>query len=121
MTIDYDKIARNLIKKDAGEQKLLQQRIKCADDEIKKLLARFLEIDPRLQKVVLFGSLAKGSVKSLKFDIDLAVQCTNDKFYSLVATALDSDFKVDVLDLDAMDNEFRTLILKDGIVLYEKY
>jgi predicted nucleotidyltransferase len=118
--IDYNDIALNLIKKDAREQKRLQQRIRYAHEEIKNLLAHFLEIDPDLQKVILFGSLAKGAVKSLRFDIDLAIRCTDDKFFSLVATALDSDFKVDIVDLNAVDNVFRAFILKDGIILYEK-
>ncbi len=117
---NYDEIARNLIKKDARAQKRLQQRIDDAQEEIKNLLAHFLEIDPDLQQVILFGSLAKGTVTSPGFDIDLAIRCTGDKYFSLVGAALDSDFKVDLLDLDAVDDVFRTFILKDGIVLYEK-
>ena len=118
--MNYDDIALNLLKRDLREQQRIERRIEAAQAEIDKLLARFLEIDPALQKVILFGSLAKQAVKSVNFDIDLAVQCSEDKFLLLVATALDSDFTVDVVDLVSVSQTFRHFILKDGVVLYEK-
>ena len=118
--MNYDDIAFNLLKRDLREQQRIERRIEAAQAEIDKLLARFLEIDPALQKVILFGSLAKQTVKSVNFDIDLAVQCSEDKFLLLVATALDSDFAVDVVDLVSVNQTFRHFILKDGVVLYEK-
>ncbi|MBI1876992.1 MAG: nucleotidyltransferase domain-containing protein [Chloroflexi bacterium] len=117
---NYDKIARNLLKRDQREQQQIERRIEAARIEIDNLLAQFLEIDPALQKVILFGSLAKQIVKSPDFDIDLAVQCSPDRFLLLVAAALNSNFKVDVVDLASVSQAFRHLILTDGVVLYEK-
>jgi predicted nucleotidyltransferase len=117
---NYDDIARNLLKRDQRTQRQIERRIEAARTEIDKLLAQFLEIDPALQKVILFGSLAKQTIRSADFDIDLAVQCSPDKFLLLVGAALDSDFKVDVVDLASVSQTFRQFISKDGIVLYEK-
>ena len=88
--MNYDDIARNLIKREAREHKRIERRSKSAQEELKKLLAGFLEIDPGLRKVILFGSLAREAVKSVNFDIDLAVQCSGDKFLRLIASTLDS-------------------------------
>ncbi len=117
---NYDNIARNLLKRDQAEQREIERRIETARTEIDKLLAQFLEIDPALQKVILFGSLARQTVRSADFDIDLAVQGSPDKFLLLVGTVLDSDFKVDVVDLTSVSQNFRHFILTDGVVLYEK-
>jgi predicted nucleotidyltransferase len=118
---NYSDIAQNLLKRDQRAQRQIERRIKSAQIEIDRLLAQFLEIDPALQKVVLFGSLAKQAVRSANFDIDLAVQGSPDKFLLLVAAALDSDFTVDVVDLTSANQTFRQFILKDGVVLYEKH
>jgi predicted nucleotidyltransferase len=118
--MNYGKIALNLLKRDRREQRKIERRVEAAQVEIDRLLAQFLEIDPGLQKVILFGSLAKHTVKSANFDIDLAVQGSPDKFLLLVAATLDSDFKVDVVDLASINPTFRQFISKDGVVLYEK-
>lgn len=117
--MNYDDIALNLLKRDRRAQKQIERRIEAAWTEINKLINQFLEIDPALQKIMLFGSLAKQSVRSANFDVDLAVQCSSDKFLLLVAAALDSDFKVDVVDLASVSPSFRQFILTDGVVLYE--
>lgn len=118
--INYDDIARNLLKRERRVQGQIERRIETARSEIDRLLAQFLEIDPALQKVVLFGSLVKQAARSADFDIDLAVQCSPDKFLLLVAAALDSDFTVDVVDLTSVSQTFCQFILKDGVILYEK-
>ncbi|MFN8453803.1 MAG: nucleotidyltransferase domain-containing protein [Anaerolineae bacterium] len=68
----------------------------------------------------LFGSLARQTVRSPAFDIDLAVQSSPDKFLLLVAAALESDFKVDMVDLTSASPSLSQFIAQDGIVLYEK-
>jgi len=116
----YEKIALNLRKREAKAQRALEERVKAAEREIETLLAQFLAIDPGLQQVILFGSLAKKTVRSINFDIDLAVRCSPDKFLRLVGAAFNSEFAVDVVDLDTVNQALRQFILSDGIVLYEK-
>ena len=84
------------------------------------MMARFQEIDPNLKKVILFGSLAKNNVRSEHFDIDLAVECSWDKYLALVSTALDADFEVDLVELAKARPAWRERIEDEGVVLYEK-
>lgn len=96
---------------------------RCVGDawvEVGRLTRAFREIDPALQRVVLFGSLARGEVTCPDFDIDLAVACSRHSFLQLVAEALNSSFQVDLVDLGSADERIRGSILRDGIVLYEK-
>lgn len=117
---NYDDIARNLLARDQRTQRQTERRIEAAQIELDKLLAQFLEIDPALQTVILFGSLAGQRVRSAEFDIDLAVRCSPDKFLLLVGATLDSDFKIDLIDLTSTSQTFRQFILAEGVVLYEK-
>jgi hypothetical protein len=48
------------------------------------------------------------------------VACSKEKYLSIVAMALDSPFKVDVVDLAAADDRIKASIARDGVVLYEK-
>ncbi len=74
-----------------------------------------------LNKVVLFGSRARGDHKE-KSDIDLAVSGGN-----VTAFAIDVDektstlLKFDIVNLDAsVQEELRESIEEEGIVIYEK-
>jgi predicted nucleotidyltransferase len=119
--MDYHEMALNLLKRDRREKRRIERREKAAWSEIERLVARFREIDPDLQRVILFGSLARETVRSVNFDIDLAVQCAADRFLLLVAAGLESEFRVDVIDLASIDEIFCASILEEGMVLYEKH
>lgn len=74
-----------------------------------------------IQKVILFGSRARGTHTD-RSDIDLAVSGGN-----IAAFSLDIDEKVhtllmfDVVDLDGhISEELQKEIARDGIVIYEK-
>ncbi len=118
--MDEQAIVKNIRREERKQQQLLKKRIKAAWREVETLKVRFLEIDPALQQILLFGSLGKNQVKSMNFDIDLAVQCSPDKYLQLVGAALDSDFKVDVVNLATVNQNFRQFILQDSAVIYEQ-
>ena len=63
-----------------------------------ELVKAFRTIDPDLRLVVLFGSLAEGTVRGEDFDLDIAVR--SGRYLQLVAWGLDQDYKIDVVDLD---------------------
>lgn len=102
------------------EREAAQTRADKARHEAGRLVHSFLDIDPELRRLVLFGSLATGRITSSDFDIDLAVLCSPEKFFALVSTALDSEFEVDLVDLATVDARIRRSIDRDGVVLYEK-
>ena len=86
--------------------------------EAHRLALRFAEVDPELREVVLFGSLATGELGNRQPDIDLAVE--SSRYLRLVAIALDSPFKVDVVDLATARSAIRQAIARDGTVIYAR-
>ena len=70
-------------------------------------------MDPDLRTVVLFGSLATGNLGNREPDVDLAVP----QYLRLVAIALDSPFKVDVIVPNASPVISRAV---HGTVMYER-
>jgi predicted nucleotidyltransferase len=95
-----------------------EERFAEAMEFLPKLVASFREIDPDLDKIILFGSLAKGKPKRADFDIDVAVR--SDRYFRMVAWALDQVWKIDVVDLDAIGNTILSHIESEGRTLYEK-
>lgn len=89
-------------------------------EEVQTLVSKFILLDPTITRIILFGSLARNDVSSPDFDIDLAVSCSGERFLALVAIALDSPFKVDVVDLSTADDRIKSAVAREGIVLYEK-
>ena len=49
-------------------------RLTEARAEAERIAGRLAEVDHELRKVILFGSVAAGTVRSERFDIDLAVE-----------------------------------------------
>ena len=62
------------------------------------------------------GSDAPARLRSERFDIDLAISSGN--YLRCVAVALDSNFKVDVVDLDTVRPAFRDEIEQHGTAVY---
>lgn len=68
--------------------------------------------------MVLFGSLATGEVGNRQPDVDLAVE--SSRYLRLVAIALDSRFKVDVVDLATARPAIRQAVARHGKVIYAR-
>ncbi len=111
-------IVKKIKEKTKQEEKFIQEKIKKAYIEIELLKNDFLKIDPDIKKIILYGSLAENRVTSINFDIDLAVK--SKKYYKLVARTFESDFKIDLIDLDVIHPLIKKNILKQGKMLYEK-
>ncbi len=111
-------IAKKIKKKSLEEEQQINKKIQKAYKEIIKLKKDFLKVDKNIKKIILFGSLAENNVRSFNFDIDIAVQ--SKKYYCLVGIALQSSFKVDVVDLDTVHENIKKNILKYGKTIYEQ-
>jgi predicted nucleotidyltransferase len=112
------RIVRRIRQQNKAEQSHLRVRVREAHREVERLVAQFREIDPELQKVVLFGSLAHNSIRGTDFDIDLAVK--SKQLLKLVACGLRSAFRVDVVDLEKLPAHVRRSIEDHGITIYAK-
>ena len=110
------------IKRENEEEKIrIKKRIRQAEEEVKRLRKDFLKIDKDIEKIILFGLLAEDNednIEPIDFDIDIAVK--SDKYYQLVSRALQSEFKVDVLDLDSVHERIKKNIIQHGKMIYEK-
>lgn len=75
----------------------------------------------QIEKIILFGSRARGDFKRTS-DIDLAVSGGNfDRFALDIEEETSTLLKYDIVNLDqSMQQELRDAINKEGRVLYEK-
>lgn len=123
MTVPAEKLkkmAESERRRERERRAAVTGRVALALAEVERLVGEFRALDPAIEKIVLFGSLARKDVTSLGFDIDLAVACSKERYLAIVARALGSPFRVDVIDLAAADDRIKASIARDGVVLYEK-
>lgn len=95
---------------------LISIRKKEAWKEVYRLKEEFLKEDPQIKRLVLFGSLAKDNIRSLNFDIDLSFEGV--EYYRCVSIALNSKFKVDLVDYRSARSFIREEIDTRGKVIY---
>lgn len=89
-------------------------------DRVLRDITRFSQ-ECDIQKVILFGSRAKGTHTD-RSDIDLAVSGGDfDSFYWAVKENTHSLLSFDIIDFDRnTSEELKAEIEKDGVMLYEK-
>ncbi len=88
----------------------------CIEQEIIKYA-----INNGIEKVIIFGSRARGDFKRFS-DIDLAVTGGNiTKFVAEVNEDTSTLLEFDIVNMDgSIQEELRNSIQKEGIILYEK-
>lgn len=86
-------------------------------------LTDYFSSKPKIDKVLIFGSRAKGTFHNGS-DIDFAVWTDEHKMFFLIAAELDeldTPYKFDVIDYKMLSHEdMKKNIDKDGILFYEK-
>lgn len=112
------RIADRINEENRAYDRHLKEQIATAQSALPHIVARMLELDPSIKRIILFGSLATGSVRNTGFDIDLAVSGT--RIFPLVAWSEDQELPVDIVDLDSLSPDFRNHIEETGRILYEK-
>ncbi|MCF7929638.1 MAG: nucleotidyltransferase domain-containing protein [Spirochaetales bacterium] len=96
------------------EQELIEQLVEEAKREARRLAGRLVR-EAGVSGVILFGSLAEGTVYRREFDIDLAIEGGDE--YRAVAIAEGCAFPVDVCDYDDLPETLRKRIDIYGIRL----
>ena len=94
------------------------ERAAAAREEAARLAARIARADPAVRAVYLFGSLAAGTPRSVRFDIDLAID--GGDVYAAEAVAEESAFACDVVSLERLPDHVQTRIRSTGTVLFER-
>ncbi len=106
-SFDADSFARGLRELNDAEKRQIAQRLTEARAEAARLIDR-LQRQAGCAEVVLFGSVADGSVRNLNFDIDLAI--VEGDLFGAVEIAEQSPFAVDVIDYNNCPDHVRASI-----------
>ena len=106
-------------RRNAEGRRRAAERLERARAEARRLAGRFAEEDRDVRKVILFGSVAEGTVRDESFDIDLAVE--GGDHLKLIRLAEESEFKVDVVDLDTVSPAFDEMVERFGTVIYNAH
>jgi predicted nucleotidyltransferase len=73
------------------------------------------------KKIVVYGSRARGDFSQAS-DVDIAVEC--EKGEEFIRNVIDDDvrtlLKLDIVNVDKIDQKLREEIRKEGTVVYEK-
>lgn len=103
---------RNRLARERRAAEIVTRR-EAAWAEVYRLLGRFRDIDSAVDRLVLFGSLARDDMKRPNFDIDIAVR--SERYIELLDEVLDSDFKIDLVDLTDASPYIAEAIAREGI------
>lgn len=96
------------------ERRLIEERSTEARSEAERLAAAFAD-DAGATGVILFGSVAEGTVRNLDFDVDIAIE--GGDWSRARSIADESPFRVDVVELDRLPPHIRERVLTRGIRL----
>lgn len=118
LKMNIQKIVSLIKRENEEEKRLIRDRVTLAEKELERLKREFLKIDKDMERMICFGSLVRNNIESIRFDIDIAVK--SKKYYQLVSKAMESEFEVDVIDLDSVHYKIRENIIKFGRIIYEK-
>ena len=99
-----------------ARERTVETRLAEVHEEIGHLVASFHRADPSIRAVILFGSVARGVVRRVDFDVDIAVD--TDSYFKLVEIAERSDFPIDLIDLTYCSPYVRYAVETDGVELY---
>lgn len=117
MDKSLERIVQAERRRNAAAKARIEARLDRARVEARRLALLLADADPGVRRVVLFGSVATGAVRNESFDIDLAVE-GGDTIKQML-TVEESEFAVDIVDLDGVSKPFRDLVEKRGQVLYD--
>ena len=119
MLHEYDKDCGKL---EQGRRR--QQTMSIPSEDIPHLLAQQIGCFPSVEKVILFGSRARGDFDATS-DIDLAVVCPTADYpeWSMIRSMARPPYtvrKIDVVRFEKTPPELRESIEREGRVMYEK-
>ena len=115
---EIQNIADNIKKRNAARKRRIAERIAQAREFLPLVVEEFQKIDPAIREIILFGSLVAGNANREDFDIDIAV--SSDRYLTLVAWALNQEFRIDVVDLESVPDHVLEAIRGKGEVLFTR-
>ena len=121
MTVSIEKARAFLAHKKRIRQEQLDKRYALAVADCSAIV-RMMITDFRPRRIIQWGSLLKPEHFREYSDIDLAVEGVREpeRFFEMFKAAERlTDFPLDLLDIDSIDQPFADIIRQKGIVIYE--
>jgi predicted nucleotidyltransferase len=115
MEFDPEPFAKAMRQRNEAEKLAMAEKREQAVAEARRLAVLIKAKVAGVEKVILFGSVAENSVRSVDFDIDLAL--LGGDVYLAEDVAADSSFRIDIADFNRLPDHLRSRILERGIVL----
>ena len=115
MSFDLNACAERIREENAAERLEIERRGRLALEVARKLAIEIIDSDSSVKKVYLFGSLAKGTMQSLDFDIDIAIEGGN--IYNAMEIAEKSPFKADISEIGRLPLHISESVYQYGILL----
>jgi predicted nucleotidyltransferase len=101
----------------ATRRTLRQSRLALARQEAERLRGKIRALEPRVSRIILFGSVARQNPRHEYFDIDLALEGAPS--LALLEPEVTSDgFRIDLVQLEWLSVRMRENIEREGVVLY---
>lgn len=90
------------------------------NEKVYESLIKYFRDNSKIQKVILFGSRAKGT-ETINSDIDICIECTKKNRGTIVEEINDiiGIYSCDIVFLDSLNEEIKKQIFRDGIIIYE--
>ncbi len=103
---------------DRENDELSKRRIKA--QEMGRAAARLIgDTDRTLHKVIGFGSTYE-SWRNYSFDSDIDLGIIGGDIGAITKILPRADIEISLIELDLQPDKFRKLVLKNGVILYEK-
>ncbi len=119
-SFDVEAFARRERRREEQEAREARAWASRAQLEARRLAREIADRCGGVERVVLFGSLARGEAGRSSADIDLAVWGTPEGVLRAVSIGLGSPFPVDVIDARDAPPHLLHSILRDGVVLHAR-
>jgi predicted nucleotidyltransferase len=117
--MDIPKAAERLRRKYEAEEKSLELRRKEAFKKAEEIASVLGNSDAELEQVYGFGSVFEQWRRFRKdSDIDLAI--TGGNWSKLMRAIPESDFSVDLIELELQNRDFIEYVKDKGVLLYDK-
>jgi len=105
-------------------ERLIKNKYSKREEEVLLSIVNVVKRELNPGMIILFGSRAKGTNRShADFDVAVDLNEPDSKTRRYLTEKLDNIrglYKIDLIYLNSLEEEFRTIILKTGKVIYER-